>query len=119
MKRAQPEAQIQKAVLAHLKARGAKDMVYWHTPNGGKRNVIEAVRFKAMGVRPGVSDLIFLRNGEAFALELKAADGRPTENQLKFLSDFRNAGGHAVCAEGLNEAIAILETWKLLTGSSQ
>lgn len=126
MKRAQPEAAIQKAVVAQIKARGAKGMVWFHVPNssklGGKKVngiPLEAIRGKALGVRSGVSDFIFLKNGEAFALELKAPGGRPTETQLQFISEFNEAGGYAVCAEGLNEAIRILETWNLLNGSTQ
>ena len=29
------EQEIQKTLIAHLKIRGAKGLVYWHTPNGG------------------------------------------------------------------------------------
>ncbi|OAV75921.1 VRR-NUC domain protein [Bacteroidales bacterium Barb7] len=36
-----------------------------HSPNGGKRNATEAVRFKRMGVRAGFPDVILLlpKNG--------------------------------------------------------
>jgi hypothetical protein len=118
MKRKHPEDDIQRAVVQHLRARATPGTVYWHTPNGGHRNMIEAVRFKSLGVRAGVSDIIALRNKEAFALELKAPGGRPTEAQLEFQSDFRAAGGHAVVAEGLDEALRILEAWNLLKRSA-
>lgn len=118
MRRQQPEADIQKAVVQHLRQRASPGVIWWHTPNGGKRALLEAARFKAMGVRPGVSDIIAFRKKEAFALELKASNGRPTEAQLEFQSEFRAAGGHAVVAEGLDEALRILEAWGLLRGAA-
>ena len=47
-------------------------------PNGGSRNVIEAVKLKRMGVTPGVADLILLtpRHGYgSLCLELKVKKG--------------------------------------------
>lgn len=118
------EDQIQRAVCDHLRSRGYPDVVWFHVPNGmklgGKRNSkgfpIAAARLKGLGVRPGVFDLILFRNGELFCLELKALGGRPTQHQLKFQSDIIAARGRAVVAEGLNEALAILEWWGLLRG---
>jgi hypothetical protein len=115
--RRRPEDSIQRAVCAHLRTRGSPGLVWWHTPNGGKRNRIEAAILKGLGVRAGVSDLIAVHEGKAFALEIKADGGRPSEAQLQFIDDFQAAGGHAVVAEGLDEALRVLETWKLLRGA--
>ena len=57
-----------------------------------------------------------VHDGRAFALEIKADGGRPTEVQLQFIEDFRAAGGHAEVTEGLDEALRVLEAWKLLRG---
>jgi hypothetical protein len=32
------------------------DLLFWHTPNGEKRDIIIALKLKRMGVRPGVPD---------------------------------------------------------------
>jgi len=32
---------------------------YWHTPNGGKRNLLEAKKLKRMGTKPGIPDFTF------------------------------------------------------------
>ena len=106
-----PEDQIHRDVVKHIRARQVPGTVWWHTPNDGKRSYKTANRLKQMGVRAGVSDLVFFRDGELFALELKAPGNTPTENQLKFMDDVRQAGGHAVCAEGAQEAIACLVAW--------
>jgi hypothetical protein len=114
-----PEDVIQRAVFDHIGARGAPGLVAWHTPNGGKRNAVEAARFEAMGVRPGVSDLVAVHDGRIFALELKAPGGRPTVAQLEFLADMERAGAFTCVAEGLDRALAVLEGWGLLRGAKQ
>jgi hypothetical protein len=108
-----PEDQIHKAVVAHLRLRADPAVVYFHPANGGRRDIREASKLKAFGVRPGVSDLILIRDGLPYALELKAPGGRPTEHQLKFLSDFNEAGGYSACAEGLDRALAVLDSWQM------
>lgn len=113
-----PEDAIQRAVFAHIRARGAKGMVAWHTPNGGKRKPIEAAIFKGLGVRAGVSDIIAVHQGKIFALELKAEGGRPTESQLEFISDIERAGAFTAVATGLDQALATLEGWGLLRGAT-
>jgi hypothetical protein len=113
------EAQIHQALVKQLRQRGNPDAVWFHVPNQGNFPVQYRRKLASMGLRPGVSDLIGLVNGEAFALELKKDKGRPTESQLEFLSDWRSAGGHGVVAEGLDQAIAICEAWNLLLGKSQ
>jgi hypothetical protein len=41
-----------------------------NVPNGGWRSPIEAAILKGLGVQPGVPDLILVRDGRPFALEL-------------------------------------------------
>jgi hypothetical protein len=114
--RTQSEQSIQRTLCQHLRQRGAHGLLWWHTPNGGRRSPIEAAIFSGLGVRPGVSDLILLRDGRAFALELKTERGRPTAAQTQFISEFRSAGGEASIANGLDQALLALEAWGLLRG---
>lgn len=58
MRSATSEQVIQRAVCQHLRQRSANGVVWWHTPNGGRRSPIEAAIFKGLGVCAGVSDLI-------------------------------------------------------------
>jgi hypothetical protein len=51
-----------------------------------------------------------------FALELKSSRGRPTAAQMTFISEFRAAGGEASIANGLDQALHVLEVWGLLRG---
>lgn len=113
---ASPEQHLQRAVCDHLRQRGVRGLLWFHVPNGGRRSRIEAAIFSGLGVRPGVSDLILLNDGQAFALELKAEQGRPTTAQIAFISEFRAAGGEGAIATGLSEALRALEGWGLLRG---
>jgi hypothetical protein len=66
-----PEDEIQRTVCRHFRQRAAPGLVWWHTPNGGKRRPVEAAILKGIGTRAGVADLIFAHRGRPFALELK------------------------------------------------
>ena len=110
------EQQIHRAVVQHLRARAVPGVVWWHSPNGGWRAATEAKIFKSLGVKPGLADLVFLHDGQFFALELKAPGGRLTESQAAFLDDVEAAGGIVACAEGLDAALRKLERWGLLRG---
>ena len=114
MARANPEGEIQRAVVQHLRARGAPGMVFFHVPNGGRRGKIEGAIFKAMGVRAGVSDLILVHDSKIFALELKAEGGRPGTEQMTFLTEIDRAGAYTAIAPGLDRALHTLTMWGLL-----
>jgi hypothetical protein len=117
-RRHRPEDQIQRSVIAHLRARGVPGLVWTHVPNGGKRSKVEGAILKGLGVRAGVSDVLLWHRGRAFALELKAEGGRPSEQQMQFISDLNAAGGFATIASGIDEAIRVLECWGLLRGTT-
>src|SRR5215467_5570077 len=114
MTRRQPEAALQRAVLARLKAHGAKGIVVWHTPNGGYRRPVEAKILRSLGVRSGVPDLCILYQGRFYGLELKAARGRATEAQTETLQELEAAGASVAVVRGIDAAIAQLAQWGLL-----
>lgn len=115
-RRSRPEDEIQRAVVQHLRQRGAPGLVFIHVPNGGRRKPVEAAIFKGLGVRAGASDILAWRGGKSFALELKAPGGRPTEAQLEFLAEMERAGAFTCVAEGLDRALAVIEEWGLVRG---
>jgi hypothetical protein len=127
LKRTNPESDLQRAVLAHLRTRGAAGLVYFHVPQGNKLGgarsakgvAIQGSINKGLGVRKGVSDLILCCEGKFFALELKVPGRTPTEEQLEFIAEVNNAGGFAAWCQGLDRALGILESWGVLRGKSQ
>jgi hypothetical protein len=117
MRRRRLEDTIQRTIVQHLKLRATPGVFWYAVPNGGVRSKVEAAIMKATGTRPGVPDLAFLHDGQAYFLEVKSEDGRPTEHQLKAIADINEAGGYAVIGCGLDRCLEILERWGLLRGS--
>ncbi len=79
-----------------------------HIPNGGSRNVIEASKFKKMGVKAGVPDLqLLIPNGLIHGLwiELKAKNGRVQPNQKLFMQRLEAQGYMCKVCFGADEAI--------------
>src|SRR3954451_12257818 len=91
-RRRAPEAQIQRAVFAHLRTRGTRGVFAFHPANGGYRKPVEAAILKGLGVVAGVPDVILIHRGHVFALELKPEGRRATEKQLATIAALREAG---------------------------
>jgi hypothetical protein len=104
--------------VLHLTVRAVPGLLWWHTPNGGYRNAGEAGRFRALGVKAGVPDLLALHGGRLFALELKAERGRVSQAQEAMLADLEAAGATVAVAYGLDDALATFVRWGLLRTSS-
>jgi hypothetical protein len=117
--RRRPEDAIQRAVFEHLRVRGAPGVFAFHPANGGYRRPIEAKILQGLGVTSGVPDVIAIKDGRCYALELKTEGGKLTEAQERVLIKLREAGALATHAHGLDQALAILEAWQLLRGSAQ
>ena len=85
-----------------------------HIPNGGMRSKSEAARFKAMGVKRGVSD-VFLpvaKGGyHGLYIELKAKDGRPEKEQKDWIAAVREQGYYAAVCYGGFEAANLVEAY--------
>src|SRR5690242_16931284 len=79
----QSEAAIQRAIWKHFQARKTRGTWGCSIPNGIRSNPIAIRNAKLGGFVPGSPDLIFIRNGEFFGLELKADGGRPSVAQLE------------------------------------
>jgi hypothetical protein len=83
----------------------------YHTPNGGKRNVIEAARLKKEGVKSGTPDLCLpLNNGRygALYIEVKTQKGRLSDNQRQWIDLLNRQGNLAIVCRSLDEARAAI-----------
>lgn len=111
----------------------------FHIPNGGGRSKREAGILKAMGVKPGVSDLFLpvpkiidcridqtteggiamidmsgqclFRAMAGLWIEMKAEGGRAGEDQLKWIYAMRNAGYEARICVGWEEAVEVIKEY--------
>jgi hypothetical protein len=115
----QSEQEIQRAVFQHLAVRGAPAMFAFHPANGGWRSRVEAAILKGMGVKAGTPDIVAVKDGQCYALELKASDGRLTSVQRDAHAALAAAGATVAVACGLDDALARLEARGLVRGSCQ
>ena len=111
-----PEDQIQRAVFEHLALRSAPGVFAFHPANGGWRSRIEVAILKGLGVHAGVPDVIAIKEGRTYALELKPPGGRLTAVQSIAHAALRAAGAAVVTSYSLDDALAQLERWGLLCG---
>jgi hypothetical protein len=117
-RRNRTEQAIQRALCDHLRARAHKDVYWFHPANGGARTVIEGAILKACGVRAGVPDLICVRGGKTYGLELKADGGRLSDAQRIAHEEMARAGAVVAVATGIDQALAQLESWDLIKGTT-
>jgi hypothetical protein len=116
------ENEIQKAVFKHLRQRPAPGVFAFHPKNGGVHQRGRSRGINAgLGVVSGVPDVIVIRAGAVYGLELKSEDAakakqKPSDEQLAVKEQLLAAGAFWACAVGLDEAIDTLEQWGLLRG---
>src|SRR5262245_18971179 len=91
-RRQQPEAQLQRAVLEHMRCRGVPGLFAFHPPNGGARSPVEGAILQGLGVVAGVPDVFLIYRGKTFGLELKPERGRLTTVQIATHEAMRAAG---------------------------
>ena len=116
VRRSNAEAIIQRQVFVHLRTRATPGVVAFHCPNGGYRRPVEAAILKGMGVLSGVPDVIAVKRGQTYALELKAPNGRMSNVQHATCAALMKAGAMCAVAYGIDDALRQLEAWGLLQG---
>lgn len=94
----QSEDNLQKVVARWLDYSG---YLWFHPANGGSRNIIEASKFKAMGVKAGVPDIVICQSSglfHALFIELKVGKNKLTSTQIAWHGKLRqNRYFVAVC----------------------
>lgn len=117
------EDKIQQAVVEMLE-HTARPGVEWLAIHNNPRSARDGARFKRMGGKRGVSDLLLIRKDscgwpEVFWLEIKTDIGRLSDEQRDFQNRMTDAGCYAATAYGLTAAIKILRSWDLIIGRVQ
>lgn len=108
------EEQIHRTVVEHLERFAAPGVFYFHVPNGDIRHKGAAGRLKAMGTRAGVPDLVLIKGGHTYGLELKRPGEKQSDNQILVEGQWEHAGGTYAVAHGLDYALDTLREWGLL-----
>lgn len=112
------EDDIQKACVKMLTLLENQKMLrFFHVPNGGKRGAREGSKFKKMGVRPGVPDLVILpTKGDACFIELKAGKNTETDAQKEWGAWLSLHYRYAVC-RSVDEMLGVLAAWNVKRGA--
>jgi hypothetical protein len=113
------EQDIQRAVFQHIRARGAKDVFAFHPRNGGRGQRTLAGINAGLGVISGVPDVVIIKGGITYALELKTTTGKLSCEQTGVLIEMRRAGCVTGYAMGLDAALAWLEERGILRGKAR
>lgn len=78
-----------------------------HSPNGGHRHKVTAMRMKLMGVKPGFPDLVFFQPVDGFCglvVELKFGKNKTTPAQIFWLDILLESGFKTKVCYGIEEA---------------
>ena len=114
MPRNQAEYELHKAVVEWL-GWVKPDVVFFHPYNGAYMSKATAGKGKALGVLPGVADLVFvLKGGLVGFIELKAHRGskrKLSQRQAAFGCDVTELGAEYAIARSIEEVEDTLKAW--------
>jgi len=103
------ERQIHAKIAKYLRS---QRIFFFHVPNEGRRDRREAGILRAMGVVPGIPDLIVpiphVRAGQpvaGLAMEVKTPRGQLTEPQRRVMAVLHRCGWHCAIVRSLDDAI--------------
>lgn len=115
------ESDIQIQVVEYSSLLAAKcGFIFFSVGNeamGGARTgagIGRMVRLKRIGLRSGVADLVFVKDGRAYFLEMKRHGGKQSENQRAFEADCATVKAPYAVAHSFEEAVKILENWSII-----
>ena len=108
-RKAQPEAAIQRAIIARLRMSG---IVCYHSQNAAKRSVNGGRRVKQDGMITGWPDLTVVgREGLVAFLEVKAPGGKLSPAQSEIGDMLARMGQNVAVVRSQDEAVAALKEW--------
>ncbi len=103
------ESKLQESVINYLRHEGYFAI---HVPNGGSRNVVEAVNLKKQGVLAGVCDILIfgdqlyhlpeMKYYNGIAVELKVKGGKLSDKQIKFIDQLEKSNWLCIVAFNLD-----------------
>ena len=104
---------LQHSVMEYLKFQ-YPNVYAIHISNEGKRSPFERFKFKYLGGKAGVPDImIFRANGirNGLAIELKVGYNKPTENQLKTIEKLRKENWECHWLNDFDKVIEVIENY--------
>ncbi|CAK0774907.1 putative VRR-NUC domain-containing protein [Gammaproteobacteria bacterium] len=117
-----PEADLQVQLVDYLRLMApSRGFLFFAVPNEGMgeartgAGIGRMARLKRMGMRPGVADLVFVKDGRAYFLELKRPGGKQSEAQKLFQEDVYWSGSIYGLANTFEGAVKILRGWSIVS----
>jgi len=115
------EADIQIQLVQYLAlAAPSRGFIFFSVPGealGSARSgagIGRMVKLKRMGLRSGVADLVIVKDGHVYFLELKRRLGKQSANQLVFEADAIRSGADYAVAHSFDEAVNVLKAWTIV-----
>lgn len=113
------ELALHKNVITLLAFSAKPRVIYFHCPNGEKRSARTGAKLKAMGVLPGVADIIIIGpRGLVHFLELKRRGETPSANQIAFWEMCERCDVPYRIVDNFEDAQWQLRAWDLLRPES-
>ena len=107
------EDKLQHRIISYLKYQYPK-VLYTHVPNEGKRSVFERYKFKYLGAKAGVPDLLIFKPNKIYcglALELKIGYNKPTNSQKEWLKNLEDNNWLALCLNNYEEIVETIDKY--------
>lgn len=107
------EDKLQRAVMDYI-ALQYPNVYCIHVANEGKRSHFERYKFKYLGGKAGVPDVLIFKQNEfkaGLAIELKVGYNKPTESQLNALKSLENANWKAEWTNTFDKAKEIIDSY--------
>lgn len=102
MKKSEDKIQSECTIWAHNTYPDFR-LNWWHVPNGGTRNIIEARKLKTMGVKSGVWDIHCYYNGQFSIIEMKTETGVLSAEQKIWGQQMKKMGANLYVCRSLEE----------------
>jgi len=108
-----PEDKLQNAVMDYIKVQ-YPDALVAHIPNEGKRTPFERFKFKYLGGKAGIPDVMVFCPNKTYcglAIELKAGKNKPTAAQVEWLERLEFCGWAAYCLNNFDACKDIIDRY--------
>ena len=106
-----PELQIHRSIAQYLWTAHPK-LLWFHVPNGGSRNVVEASILKSMGTLAGVPDIVVvLPGGYVGFMEIKPERAYLSDAQKAFAERASAAGAAWRVVRSIDDVKDTLKVW--------
>lgn len=103
-----PEQDLQRQVCNIFDLLLPKDVAWFAIPNGGARSKPEAAIMKGLGTKAGIPDLCLIYRGRPHFIELKAPNGRLSQNQKDMHQRLTLAGAIVITCRSLEDVADFL-----------